>query len=528
MSKLSSTTLDTLLETMPHGAWIWRLAKIDPHYLDRLEAAGCRRVYLKVFDDRSGTTSDDFFWDFQCSSALVQKFNSRGIEVVGWGYHFDQRKSIPVKEEVEAVQRAMDCGLEGYVVDVEAEVESPATRTPLKALLEGLRPAVGGKFLGYTSFGHPGLHPNVPWKLLDEHTDIAFPQIYFEKWTFGHSDAVEIAKAIAAHHTLGLDNPLCPIWGSEEDATHSASAAILQAWLDQYPGSSVFRIPNLGQKGQAWNLDYRGTKAIPRATPNLAPPEPLGLYSGPLRQAPEGDATHRQRVTAVQQALAARGFDPGPIDGVFGPATAGAVRRFQLVNELTPDGIVGALTWSALDGVLPEGHRDFPAQSRERLASIAEAEGSLGLRWRGEDSPAEKYLSPLRGPMHDLGHIGTSPVFYNWCAAFVTWCARQAGFQIPDRPKGHGATMALAEMWRVWAKDDGYWYPKGATVPQRGDIVCFEWFDGDTAVDHIGIVRQGPGGGTTFETSEGNRNNRTVNGTRSLANVAGIVRLRED
>jgi hypothetical protein len=528
MPKLTSTALDALLQTMPHGVWIWRLAKIDPHYLDRLEAAHCRRVYLKVFDDKNVTTVEDFFWDFQCSNAVIKKFNNKGIDVVGWGYHFDQRKSIPVKEEAEAVKRAIECGLTGYVIDVEAEVESLRTHTPLKELLEALRSAVGDKFLGYTSFGHPGLHSQVPWKLLDDGTDIAFPQIYFEKWRFGASDADEIAKAIAAHGKLGLSNPICPIWGSEEDATQSASAAILQAWLDQYPGSSIFRIPNLGQKGQAWNLDYAGTAAAPRPAPSPPPAEPLDFYRGELRQGPKGNTADQQRVTLVQQALAARGFDPGSIDGEFGPTTAGAVRRFQFLNDLTPDGIVGPLTWLALDGTLPEGHRDFPARSRDLLASVAEAEGSLGLRWTGANSAAEKYLEPLRGPMQALGHIGTSPVFYNWCAAFVVWCARQAGFRIPDRPRGHGATMALAEMWRTWAKDEGYWYPKGATIPQRGDIVCLEWFDGDTAVDHIGIVRQGPGGGSTFLTAEGNRNNQTVNGTRYLANIAGIVRLRDD
>ncbi len=227
----------------------------------------------------------------------------------------------------------------------------------------------------------------------------------------------------------------------------------------------------------------------------------------------------------MQQALLARGFDPGEIDGEFGPDTAQAVRRFQLLNALTPDGIVGPSTWTPLGGSLGEGQRDFQSRSREILASVAEA--ALELRWTGPDAAAEKYLAPLRKPMQELDHIGSKPVFYNWCAAFVTYCARQAGFDIPDRPKGHGATMALAEMWRAWAKDQGCWYQKGATTPQRGDIVCLEWFDGDTAIDHIGIVRQGPGNGTVLQTAEGNRNNRAVNGTRSMDNVAGIVRLRE-
>lgn len=53
-------------------------------------------------------------------------------------------------------------------------------------------------------------------------------------------------------------------------------------------------------------------------------------------------------VNEVQQALKDRGYYTGNVDGIFGTGTYEAILNFQRDNGLTPDGIAGASTLSAL------------------------------------------------------------------------------------------------------------------------------------------------------------------------------------
>ena len=83
------------------------------------------------------------------------------------------------------------------------------------------------------------------------------------------------------------------------------------------------------------------------------PPQPSGDSSSEryneaavpevLRYGSSGEAVKR-----LQQKLRRKGYNPGPIDGVFGSQTENAVRQFQLANNLTPDGVVGRETLTAL------------------------------------------------------------------------------------------------------------------------------------------------------------------------------------
>ena len=77
-------------------------------------------------------------------------------------------------------------------------------------------------------------------------------------------------------------------------------------------------------------------------------------------------------VIALQGALKTHGFDPGAIDGDFGPGTEAAVIAFQKNERLNPDGKVGPATRMAL-GLPPpktqKGEADVTGKVTARMVS---------------------------------------------------------------------------------------------------------------------------------------------------------------
>ncbi|NEQ36171.1 MAG: peptidoglycan-binding protein [Okeania sp. SIO3I5] len=53
------------------------------------------------------------------------------------------------------------------------------------------------------------------------------------------------------------------------------------------------------------------------------------------------------KVKTLQMRLETMGFNPGPIDGIFGKKTIGAVKEFQKSKGIKADGIVNQKTWAA-------------------------------------------------------------------------------------------------------------------------------------------------------------------------------------
>lgn len=99
-------------------------------------------------------------------------------------------------------------------------------------------------------------------------------------------------------------------------------------------------------------------------------------------------------VRAVQNALGDRGWDPGTADGVYGPQTSAAVRRFQMSRGLRVTGVVGAEEYRQLGVRCPTyppepGPAPGPAECR-RLSAVQPYP-------RGDDVRAVQHALTARG-----------------------------------------------------------------------------------------------------------------------------------
>ena len=107
--------------------------------------------------------------------------------------------------------------------------------------------------------------------------------------------------------------------------------------------SSKDGVVELALSGRRWDMGV----LIPGITYGANPPvavEPPKEMICRLTAPPQ----HGEAVRRIQQGLKAVGFDPGAIDGEFGPHTQAAVIAFQLSQGLVADGEVGAATIAAL------------------------------------------------------------------------------------------------------------------------------------------------------------------------------------
>ena len=115
-----------------------------------------------------------------------------------------------------------------------------------------------------------------------------------------------------------------------------------------------------------------------------------------------------------------------------------------------------------------------------------------------------------------------------WCAAFVCYCCREAGFDIPYRPaECRTCHLAGCIAWEEFALGDpriGYHKGTESFIPEAGDIVLYDRVFENSEHDHIGIVLEKRE--RSILAAEGNVGNRSAIVERPIdGHIRAFIRI---
>ncbi len=153
-------------------------------------------------------------------------------------------------------------------------------------------------------------------------------------------------------------------------------------------------------------------------------------------------------VTSLQEQLKAAGFDPGPIDGIYGSKTAAAVKAYQKANGLAVDGIAGPKTFASLNASNETG---------ESTSSTGDASDNIGPRMSLAGNPVLWKVGNDYYIVHETTDLDGNPLRLTWKAPSYkdvesffgpdqTVVVNQTLDALPDDVLMFGSTDELANM----------------------------------------------------------------------------------
>lgn len=145
------------------------------------------------------------------------------------------------------------------------------------------------------------------------------------------------------------------------------------------------------------NLDCQLLNSIAKSSHHAKSVLCVGLAASAIaiNAMPIDAFAYTPEIASIQQLLARRGFNPGAIDGVKGPATTEAIIAAQIFYKLEADGVIGAQTLAALQ-----------ADTYETNAPEATAIETTPIAIASTDNKSSDAVKNLQQLLSDRGFYG--------------------------------------------------------------------------------------------------------------------------
>ncbi len=190
------------------GYYIWIVKQCENGDPDRIAAlareANLSHVLVKIADGTFPYNIDlDSGYDY--AKPAIKKLQAQNIQVWGWQYVYGD---YPDQEAEIAVKRALELGVDGFVVNAEVEYQSKSKATAASRYMNILRNNLGSMPIALSSYRYPSYHINFPWTNFLERCDYNMPQVY---WVSSHNNAGEqLQRCVNEFQQIKPFRPIIP------------------------------------------------------------------------------------------------------------------------------------------------------------------------------------------------------------------------------------------------------------------------------------------------------------------------------
>lgn len=174
------------------------------------QAAGITHILIKILNGtvlynmrpivgQGGYTT----WIDDIIQPVVDACHAQSIQVWGWQYVLLQD---PTLEAMRAVERTLKFGLDGFVIDAEAECKNQRSKCALYC--QELHARTNDRFpIALSSYRFPILHPELAWDKFIAISDAIMPQVY---WAQAHNAGQQLQRSINEFRTLAPGKLIIP------------------------------------------------------------------------------------------------------------------------------------------------------------------------------------------------------------------------------------------------------------------------------------------------------------------------------
>lgn len=189
------------------GYFIWKIRYCEGGDVnaiaDMAHEAQFTHLLIKVADgSRSYNLHPETFVDLV--PPLIEALRNRGISPWGWQYIYGYD---PLAEANKAIERVNRLGLDGFVVNAEAEFKQPGMEKGASQYMRRLRAGLPNTPLALSSYRFPSFHSRLPWDEFLGLCDLAMPQVYWEQL---HNPIQQLTRCVNEYRNLKYVRPIIP------------------------------------------------------------------------------------------------------------------------------------------------------------------------------------------------------------------------------------------------------------------------------------------------------------------------------